>query len=66
MVGPGRLLGYRVLHKMLREIHGLHVPRGVVYAMMGDVDPSGLEERGGVGEAARPHRTGKFTSQVME
>ena len=25
--GPGKLLGYRAMHKKIREIHGLNVPR---------------------------------------
>lgn len=43
--GPGRLLGYRALHKKIREVHDLNVPRNLVYAMMEEVDPEGLEER---------------------
>ena len=27
MDGPGRLLGYRAMHKKVREIHKLNVPR---------------------------------------
>ena len=49
MDGPGRLLGYRTLHKKVREVHGLKVPWNLVYAMMENVDSSGLEERGGLG-----------------
>ena len=37
MQGPGKLLGYRALHKKIREIHDLNVPRDVVYAMMAEV-----------------------------
>ena len=62
--GPGRLLGYRALHKKLREIHGLNVPRNIVYSMMGELDPTGLENRGGVGQTKRPRRTGAFVSKV--
>ena len=29
MQGPGKLLGYRALHKKIREIHDLNVPRDV-------------------------------------
>lgn len=65
MNGPGRLLGYRALHKKLREIHNLNVPRNIVYAMMQDVDPSGLDERSGVGQPKRPRRTGTFTCKVL-
>ena len=50
MDGPGRLLGYRALHKKIRELHGLNVPRNLVYNVMADVNPKGLEERGGVGQ----------------
>ena len=56
MDGRGRLLGYRALHKKVREVHGLKVPRNLVYAMMENVDSSGLEERGGVGQPKRPVR----------
>ena len=58
--GPGKLLGYRAMHKKIREIHGLQVPRDLVYAVMTKVD----EERGGVGEAKRPRRDKVFVSGV--
>ena len=50
MDGPGSLLGYRALHKKIREEHNLNVPRNVVYDMLADVNPQGLEDRGGVGQ----------------
>ena len=28
--GPGKLLGYRALHKKIQKIQGLQVPRGLV------------------------------------
>ena len=56
MEGPGRLLGYRALHKKVREIHGLNVPRKLIYDVMYEVNPQGLEDRGGVGEPKRPRR----------
>ena len=31
LIGPGQLLGYRAMHKKLREQHHLLVPRGLVY-----------------------------------
>ena len=34
--------------------------------MMMDVNPEGLEERGGVGMTKRPKRTGSFTSNVSK
>ena len=61
--GPGRLLGYRALHKKIREVHNLNVPRNLVYAMMEEVDPEGLEERSCVGKQKRPPK-GAFTSKV--
>lgn len=64
MKGPGQLLGYRALHKKIREIHHLKVPRDVVYAMMAEVDPRGLEERSGVGKRRQAPK-GVFTSKVM-
>ena len=63
---PGSLLGYRSLHKKVREVHRLKVPRNLVYDVMADVYPKGLEERGGVGTPKRPKRTGTFTSNVSK
>ena len=60
MEGPGRLLGYRALHKKVREIHGLNVPRKLIYDVMYEVNPQGLEDRGGVGEPKRPRRKEAF------
>ena len=62
--GPGKLLGYRAMHKKIREIHGLNVPRDLVYMVIAKVDPNGLEERGGVGKARRPRRDKAFMSGV--
>ena len=45
MQGPGKLLGYRALHKKLRQVYDLNVPRDLVYAVMYDVDPDALAER---------------------
>lgn len=39
MEGPGRLLGYRTLHKKIRDMHGLNVPRNVVYDVLTEVNP---------------------------
>ena len=63
--GPGQLLGYRAMHKKLREQHNLAVPRDPVHDVMGLVDPEGLQCRGDVGKKKR-HRgaTGTFTSLV--
>ena len=62
--GPGKLLGYRAMHKKILEIQGLQVPRDLVYAVMAKVDPDGLEERGGVGETKRPRIDKAFVSGV--
>ena len=62
--GPGELLGYRAMHRKIREIHGLNVPRDLVYQVMSKVDADGLEERGGVEEANRPRRNKAFVSGV--
>ena len=43
--GPGQLLGYRALHKVIREKHELAVPRQLVYDVMTNVDPEALEGR---------------------
>ena len=56
MKGLGSLLGYRYLHKKVRE----------VYDVMADVDPEGLEERGGVGMPKdSPQRKPKDSHQSM-
>ena len=62
--GPGKLLGYRAMQQKVRELHGLNVPRDLVYAVMGEADPQGLEARGGVGQSNRPRRTNAFVAGV--
>ena len=62
ILGQGKLLGYRAMHKKIREIHGLDVPRDLVYMVMAKVDPRGLEGRGGVGKARRTRRDKAFMS----
>ena len=49
MDGTGALLEYCTLHKKIREVPGLKVPRNMVYDMMYMVDPTGLDKRGSVG-----------------
>ena len=61
--GPGNLLGYRAMTKKIREFHSQKVPRNLVYAMMEHVDPSGLQERGGIRQPKRAAK-GVFTSEV--
>ena len=53
---PGKPLGYRDMHKKIREIQDLQVPRELVYAVMTKVDPDGLEE------TKRPRRDKAFVS----
>ena len=43
--GPGKLLGYRALHQKIRQEHLLNVPRDLVYTVMKEMDPEGLESR---------------------
>ena len=45
LMGPGRLLGYRAMHLKIKNIHGLKVPRDLVYAAMTDLDSDGLKMR---------------------
>ncbi|PFX12374.1 hypothetical protein AWC38_SpisGene23687 [Stylophora pistillata] len=47
MDGPGQLLGYRSLQQKVREIHGLNVPRDVVYAVMKEVSRKGFKQEEG-------------------
>ena len=57
--GPGRLLGYRAMHKKVRQEYNLHVTRDAVYNVMYDLDPEGLEARGGI-EAKKKRKKGNF------
>ena len=58
-------LGYRAMHKKLREQHHLAVPQGLVYDVMTQIDPEGLESRGKVGQKKRYRGpTGTFTLLV--
>ena len=54
--GPGKLLSYKAMHKKIQQIHGLNVPRDLVYMVIAKVDPRGLQERGGDGKARRTRR----------
>ena len=55
MEGPGKLLGYRALHKKLRQVHELNVPRDLVYVVMYNVDPDALA-KGSPGQKGNFHR----------
>ena len=43
--GPGRCLGYRALNQKLRNEHNVKVPRHLVYSVLTEMDPEGLEGR---------------------
>lgn len=60
--GPGKLLGYRAMHKKVRLEHGLNVTRDQVYDVMYDLDPQGLAARDIVG-AKRQRKKGNFTTR---
>ena len=45
LMGPGRLLGYRPMHLKIKNIHGLNVPRDLVYVAMTDLDSDVLKMR---------------------
>ncbi|ESO92959.1 hypothetical protein LOTGIDRAFT_161985 [Lottia gigantea] len=60
MSGPGKLLGYRAMHKKIR----LNAPLNIVYDMMEYIDPEGLKVRGGVGKPKRPPRNKWFISET--
>ena len=60
--GPGILLGYRAVQKTLRQEHERKVPWDLVYVVMQDVDPEGLQARGGVGNPKQKQK-GKYTTK---
>ena len=63
--GLGQWLGYRSMHKTLREQHNLSVSRDLVHDVMGLVDPEGLQRVGmSVKKKRRRGATGTFTSLV--
>ncbi len=64
MDSPGCCLGYRALHKKVREVHALNIPRRLVYAVMQDVNPAGLQARGYVGKPNRPKRNSPFSAEA--
>lgn len=60
--GPGKLLGYRAMHRKLRQEYGINVTRDQVYNVMTEFDPEGLEARGGIG-AKKKRQKGNFTTR---
>lgn len=59
--GPGKLLGYRAMNQKLRMEHDIQVPRHLVYNMMADLDPEGLEVRNL--QKRKKKAKGNFTSE---
>ena len=45
LMGSGQLLGYRAMHLKIKNIHGLNMPRDLVYAAMTDLDSDRLKMR---------------------
>ena len=54
--GPGKLLGYRTMQRKIRENHGLAVPGRLVYNVMSEINPEGLQQRGCVCQTRRNQR----------
>ena len=65
--GPGQLLGYRAMHKQIREKHGLAVPRGLVYDVMTLDDEDGLQRRKAMGKEEKKgySRSFYFTGRLL-
>ena len=57
-----RRLRYFAMHKKIRQDYNLLVPRDAVHNVMFDLDPEGLEARGGIG-VKRKRGKGNFTSK---
>ena len=60
LIGPCKLLGYRAMHRKLRQEYGINATRDQVYDVMTDLDLEGLAARGGVG-AKKKRQKGNFT-----
>ena len=60
--GPGKLLGYRAMHRKIRQKYNLFTTRDKVYDVMSELDPDGLAARGGVG-GKRAKKKGNFSSK---
>ncbi len=55
--GPGKLLGYRMMQRKLCEQHDLAVLHSLVYNVMTDEYPEGLEARANFGLGRKKKRT---------
>ena len=62
--GPWRLLGYRAMHKKVRQEYNLLVTRDAVYNIMYDLDPEVLKARGGIG-AKKKRKKVTFLQKVL-
>ena len=60
--GPGKLLGYRAMYRKIRQEYGINVTRDQVYNVMSNLDPEGLEARGGIG-AKKKGKKETFTTR---
>ena len=49
--GSGQLLGYRSMQRKIRKQHQLAAPRNLVYDLMTELDPAGLEQGKSASEA---------------
>ena len=59
--GPGKMLGYRAMNQKLRTEHNVQVPRHLVYNVMAELDPEGLEARNL--QQKKKKKKGHFTSE---
>ena len=59
--GPGKLVGYRAMNHKLRTEHNVQVPRHLVYNVMAELDPEGLEARNL--QQKKKKKKGYFTSE---
>ena len=55
-------MGYRAMHRKIRQKYNLFTTRDKVYDVMSDLDPDGLAARGGVG-GKRANKKGNFSSK---
>ena len=62
--GPGKLLGCIAMHKKIREIQGLQLPRDLVYAVITKWIPMVWRKEEVLGETKRPRRDKAFVSGV--
>eukprot|EP00112_Aurelia_sp_Birch-Aquarium-sp1_P007258 Seg1790.5 transcript_id=Seg1790.5/GoldUCD/mRNA.D3Y31 product="hypothetical protein" protein_id=Seg1790.5/GoldUCD/D3Y31 len=59
--GPGKLLGVRAMHNVIRQKYHLNVPRIGVHAIMYDLDQKGLEEH--LPKRKQKRARGNFTTR---